>query len=94
MNKKKCEVCGSSHTVKNGVRKGVQLYKCQECGYQFRAGTETSEEDLWNAYQQEKQTPNRREFCVKTRPDLRQNAPSICVKSAPRFASNREKAKT
>ena len=56
MNKKKCEVCGSSHTVKNGVRKGVQLYKCQECGYQFRAGTETSEEDLWNAYQQEKQT--------------------------------------
>ena len=56
MNKKKCEVCGSSHTVKNGVRKGVQLYKCQECGYQFRAGIETSEEDLWNAYQQEKQT--------------------------------------
>ena len=56
MNKKKCEVCGSSHTVKNGVRKGVQLYKCQECGYQFRAGTATSEEDLWNAYQQEKQT--------------------------------------
>ena len=56
MNKKKCEVCGSSHTVKNGVRKGVQLYKCQECGYQFRAGTATSEDDLWNAYQQEKQT--------------------------------------
>lgn len=42
--------------MKNGVRKGVQLYKCLECGYQFRAGTETSEEDLWNAYQQEKQT--------------------------------------
>ena len=56
MNKKKCEECGSSHTVKNGVRKGVQLYKCHECGYQFRAGTATSEEDLWNAYQQEKQT--------------------------------------
>ena len=33
MNKKKCEVCGSSHTVKNGVRKGVQLYKCQDCGH-------------------------------------------------------------
>ena len=56
MFKMRCQVCGSTHTKKNGVRKGVQLYKCQECGYQFRAGTETSEEDLWNAYQQEKQT--------------------------------------
>ena len=56
MNKKKCEVCGSSHTVKNGARKGVQLYKCQECGYQFRAGVVVSEEALWDAYQQEKQT--------------------------------------
>jgi len=56
MNKKKCDVCGSSHTVKNGVRKGVQLYKCQDCGYQFRAGSEVSEAALWDAYQQEKQT--------------------------------------
>ncbi|MCR4602212.1 MAG: hypothetical protein K5683_01590 [Prevotella sp.] len=56
MNKKRCEVCGSSHTVKNGVRKGVQLYKCQDCGYQFRAGTEVCEGVLWDAYQQEKQT--------------------------------------
>ena len=56
MNKRKCEVCGSSHTVKNGVRNGVQLYKCQDCGYQFRAGTDVSEEDLWEAYQQQKQT--------------------------------------
>ena len=56
MFKMRCQVCGSTHTKKNGVRKGVQLYKCQECGYQFRAGTETSEEDLWNAYQQGKQT--------------------------------------
>ena len=56
MNKRKCEVCGSSHTVKNGVRKGVQLYKCQDYCYQFRAGTEVSRENLWNAYQQEKQT--------------------------------------
>ena len=52
----RCQVCGSTHTKKNGVRNGVQLYKCQECGYQFRAGTATSEEDLWNAYQQGKQT--------------------------------------
>ncbi|MBR1790616.1 MAG: hypothetical protein IJ754_02505 [Bacteroidaceae bacterium] len=56
MNKRKCEVCGSSHTVKNGVRKGVQLYKCQDCGHQFRAGSEVSADDLWDAYQQEKQT--------------------------------------
>ena len=56
MNKRKCEVCGSSHTVKNGVRNGVQLYKCQDCGYQFRAGTAVSEDDLWEAYQQQKQT--------------------------------------
>lgn len=56
MNKKKCYVCGSSHTVKNGVRNGVQLYKCKDCGYQFRAGVDVSGDDLWNAYQQEKQT--------------------------------------
>ena len=52
----KCQVCGSTHTKKNGVRKGVQLYKCQDCDYQFRARTEVSEADLWDAYQQEKQT--------------------------------------
>ena len=56
MNKRKCEECGSSHTVKNGIRKGVQLYKCQDCGHQFRAGTGVSEDDLWTAYQDEKQT--------------------------------------
>ena len=43
MNKKKCEVCGSAHTVKNGERKGVQLYKCQDCGHQFRAGNGVNE---------------------------------------------------
>ena len=56
MFKIRCQVCGSTHTKKNGVRKGVQLYKCLDCGYQFRAGTGVSEQDLWNAYQQEKQT--------------------------------------
>ena len=65
MNKRKCEVCESSHTVKNGVRNGVQLYKCQDCGYQFRAGTAVSEQDLWNAYQQEKQTV--KELSVRTK---------------------------
>ena len=58
MNKKKCKVCGSSHTVKNGVRNGVQLYKCQNCGYQFRSGKEVCGDELWNAYLQEKQTIN------------------------------------
>ena len=33
---------------------------------------------------------NRQPFCVKTHPDLRQNGASFCVKSAPRFASNRD----
>jgi len=56
MNKKECPVCRSKHTIKYGMRKGVQLYKCQACGYQFRAGREVSEDELWNAYQQEKQT--------------------------------------
>ena len=56
MNKRKCEVCGSSHTVKNGVRKGVQLYKCRDCGYQFRAVADVSGDDLWRAYQDGKQT--------------------------------------
>ena len=40
MNKKKCQVCGSSHTVKNGICNGVQLYKCRDCGYQFRAAAD------------------------------------------------------
>ena len=56
MNKKECPVCRSKHTIKYGVRKGVQLYKCQACGYQFHAGREVSGDELWNAYQQEKQT--------------------------------------
>ena len=56
MNKKECPVCNGKHTIKYGVRKGVQLYKCQDCGYQFRAGVEVSENELWNAYQQKKQT--------------------------------------
>lgn len=56
MFKMRCHVCGSTHTKKNGTRKGVQLYKCQDCCCQFRARVEVSENVLWNAYQQEKQT--------------------------------------
>ena len=49
-------VCGNTLTKKNGVRKGVQLYKCQNCGYQFRSGFQVSDDELWTAYQQQKQT--------------------------------------
>ena len=56
MYKKKCMVCGSSRTVKNGTRKGVQLYRCKDCGSQFRAGSRVSESELWQAYLRDKQT--------------------------------------
>jgi hypothetical protein len=56
MFKMRCRVCGSTHTKKNGVRTGVQLYKCMNCGYQFRACSEVSNDELWTVYQQEKQT--------------------------------------
>ena len=56
MYKVKCPVCGSSHTMKNGKRKGVQLYVCRECRYQFRNSKEISISELWSAYQDGKQT--------------------------------------
>lgn len=49
-------MCKCKHTIKYGMRKGVQLYLCKDCGYQFRSGVEISENELWNAYLQEKQT--------------------------------------
>lgn len=68
MFKMRCRVCGSTHTKKNGVRKGVQLYKCQDCGYQFRSGFQVSDDELWTAYQQQKQTIN--ELSVRFRISL------------------------
>lgn len=56
MHKSKCPVCGSVHTVKNGLRKGVQLYICRDCGYQFRNSRMPSDIDLWRRYQENKQT--------------------------------------
>ena len=56
MNKKKCPACKSSHTIKYGVRKGVQLYQCRDCGYQFRAVSLVSNDEIWDAYLQKKQT--------------------------------------
>ena len=34
----RCIVCGSTHTKKNGVRKGVLLYKCQDCSHDAFGG--------------------------------------------------------
>ena len=56
MNKKVCPKCGSSNTKKNGTRNGVQLYKCLACKHQFRCGNFEHSADLWNAYQNHKQT--------------------------------------
>lgn len=56
MYKVKCPVCKGSHTVKNGKRHGVQLYVCKECGYQFRNGKTVSNDELWDSYQDGKQT--------------------------------------
>ena len=56
MNKKKCPICKSAKTKKNGQRKGVQLYKCTTCGHQFRAGYPVLEDQLWDAYLNGKQT--------------------------------------
>lgn len=56
MNKKKCPCCNSPITKRNGKRNGVQLYKCQACGHQFRAREKLSDERLWYLYQERKQT--------------------------------------
>ena len=56
MHKSKCPVCGSSHTVKNGRRKGKQVYKCADCGYQFRNDSLPDDFHLWKLYQDSKQT--------------------------------------
>ena len=56
MHKSKCPVCGSTHSVKNGKRKGAQLYKCADCGYQFRNSKIPSDSIIWKLYQENKQT--------------------------------------
>lgn len=56
MNKKKCPICKSAKTKKNGQRNDVQLYKCTTCGHQFRAGYPITEGKLWEAYLNGKQT--------------------------------------
>ena len=56
MNRSKCPVCGSRHTLKNGKRNGVQTFKCGDCGYQFRNSSMPTNDSLWRLYQENKQT--------------------------------------
>ena len=56
MNNSKCPACGSSHTVKNGVRNKVQTHVCKDCGYQFRNSRLPSDKEIWRLYQDGKQT--------------------------------------
>lgn len=51
-----CPACRSAHTMKNGKRKGIRLYVCRECGYQFRNNRDISDERIWEMYSQNKQT--------------------------------------
>lgn len=60
MNRSKCQVCGSKHTVKNGLRKckhgTEQKYICKECGYQFTNSKLPQDKEIWKLYQENKQT--------------------------------------
>ena len=56
MNKSKCPLCGSCHTIKYGIRNGIQTYKCVECGYRFRNSKLPSDYEIWKLYQDNKQT--------------------------------------
>ena len=66
MNKICCPVCKSNHTVKNGKRNGIQLYKCADCGYQFRRNHLPSNQLIWSKYLNEKQTVNELAATYKT----------------------------
>ena len=56
MNKSKCPVCGLTHTIKYGVRNGIQTYKCVDCGCRFRNGKLPSDQEIWKMYLDNKQT--------------------------------------
>lgn len=44
------------HTIEYGVRNGIQTYKCADCGYRFRNSKLPSDLELWQMYQENKQT--------------------------------------
>ena len=68
MNKSKCPVCGSNHTVKNGQRNGVQTYKCKDCRAQFRNSKLPSDDKVWQFYQENKQTISELSVSLRTSP--------------------------
>jgi hypothetical protein len=53
---KKCYYCQSSIVRKNGIVKGVQLFKCFVCGKQFLGGFRIDNAVLWDEYTAGKQT--------------------------------------
>ena len=68
MNKSKCPVCGSKHTIKYGVRNGIQTYKCADCGHRFRNSRLPSDLELWKMYQENKQTVAELAASLRTSP--------------------------
>jgi len=46
MNKVTCKNCKLDKTVKNGIVRGKQRYKCKECGYNFVVGDERTSENI------------------------------------------------
>jgi hypothetical protein len=56
---KKCFYCQSPIVRKNGLVKGVQLYKCYGCGKQFLGGFRLKNSVLWEEYSVGKQTCSR-----------------------------------
>ena len=53
----KCPYCQSSQVKKNGLCKGVQLYKCKSCGKQFLGSYHRlSFNNIWQEYLEGKQT--------------------------------------
>ena len=53
---KKCFYCGSNITKKNGLKNGIQRYKCHSCGKQFTGGFRATPSRLWQEYSECKQT--------------------------------------
>lgn len=53
---KKCNFCGSTNVVRNGLRVRFQLYKCKDCGRKFRGGTRIEKLQIISNYVKGKQT--------------------------------------
>ena len=74
MYKKKCPYCDSPVIKKYGVRSGVQLYKCNNCGRQFRGGERATLDDIWELYMDKnKALPTSPSPIMSVSPPLREN---------------------